>query len=288
MQSVPLAEFHRVAEMSNPSLSPDLVRVDFMQIASLVLSVYVLCALVAQTIFPLTPESSRLLDDIDSLVCIFFLYDFCIRFCRAESKLKFLRWGWIDFISSIPVLGIFQWARVVRVVRLICILRAIRSTKILVHFLFQNRSRGTLGAAALISVLMVIFSSIAVLNLKTSPDSNIKNPEDALWWAFTTISTVGYGDKFPVTTGGRIVAVLLITAGVGLFGVSTAFIASLFVVQNKEESDSEIKMLLQEVRSLRAELEALNLVQSRAPILVPIVDDEGGESGAKPTEPAAR
>ncbi len=121
---------------------------------------------------------------------------------------------------------------------------------------------------------MVIFSSIAVLNLETAPDSNIKNPEDALWWAFTTISTVGYGDKFPVTTGGRIVAVLLITAGVGLFGVSTAFIASLFVVQNNEETESEVKMLIKEVRSLRAELEALNLVQSRPD--PPLTESENG------------
>ena len=55
-------------------------------------------------------------------------------------------------------------------------------------------------------MLLVIFSSIAILNVETAPESNIKTAEDAIWWAFVTITTVGYGDKFPVTTEGRIIA----------------------------------------------------------------------------------
>lgn len=62
--------------------------------------------------------------------------------------------------------------------------------------------------------------------METAPESNIKTAEDAIWWAFVTITTVGYGDRFPVTTEGRIIAALLMTAGVGLFGTFTGFIAS--------------------------------------------------------------
>ena len=62
---------------------------------------------------------------------------------------------------------------------------------------------------------MVIFSSIAILNLENEPESNIKTASDALWWSFVTITTVGYGDKFPITYEGRIVAAFLMTAGVG-------------------------------------------------------------------------
>ena len=64
---------------------------------------------------------------------------------------------------------------------------------------------------------MLLFSSIAILQVETDPNSNIKTAEDAIWWSYVTITTVGYGDKYPVTTEGRIIAVILMTVGVGLF-----------------------------------------------------------------------
>ena len=63
----------------------------------------------------------------------------------------------------------------------------------------------------------------------SNPDANIKTAEDALWWSYVTITTVGNGDRFPVTTGGRIIGTLLMTAGVGLFGTFTAFVSSWFL-----------------------------------------------------------
>jgi len=238
--------------MSSPGAKTDGDRIDFTQIISLALSIYVLGALTVETLFKLNPETVDLLDKIDFLICFFFLYDFFSRFHKAKSKLQFLKWGWIDLLSSIPVYGGFQWARAARVVR---ILRAFRSTKMLAQFFFRDQRLGTLGTAVLIAILMMIFSSIAVLNFETAPDSNIKTAEDALWWAFTTVATVGYGDKYPVTTEGRIVAVLLITSGVGLFGVYTAFVASLFVGEKKKDENLEIKLLIEEVRLLRLQIE---------------------------------
>lgn len=88
---------------------------------------------------------------------------------------------------------------------------------------------------SVIAVLMVIFSSIAILQVETDINSNIKTAEDAIWWSYVTITTVGYGDKFPVTTEGRLIAAILMTAGVGLFGTFTGFVASWFVSENKEQ-----------------------------------------------------
>jgi voltage-gated potassium channel len=87
-----------------------------------------------------------------------------------------------------------------------------------------------------IAILMIIFSSIAILQVETDPNSNIKNAEDAIWWSFVTITTVGYGDKFPVTTEGRIIAAFLMTVGVGLFGTFTGFVASWFMGTNNKEN----------------------------------------------------
>jgi voltage-gated potassium channel len=237
-------------------------KIDPQQVVSLVLSIYVLGALIFETLLRVSGPTLELLDKIDFIICFFFLYDFAVRFHRAESKLKFMEWGWIDLISSIPFWGGLQWARAVRVVR---ILRALRSTKILVGFLYRDSSRGTLVSAVLIAILMMIFSSIAVLNFEVAPNSNIKDPEDALWWAFTTVSTVGYGDKYPVTPEGRLTAVILITCGVGLFGVYTAFIAKLFVVEHQKGDASEIRRLTEEVQILSKKIEALYQSSGSAP-----------------------
>ncbi|HRC33302.1 MAG TPA: ion transporter, partial [Bacteroidia bacterium] len=179
----------------------------------------------------------------DNIICGIFLIDFIIRFKRAENKLHFMKWGWIDLISSIPMLDFFRAGRALRLIRLLRILRAFRSTKHLVQHLFKSRTQGTFSAALIIAMLMVIFSSIAILQVETDPNSNIRNAEDAIWWAFVTITTVGYGDKFPITTEGRIIAALLMTVGVGLFGTFTGFVATWFIahpqtnILNDEEAE---------------------------------------------------
>jgi len=214
-------------------------KLGFLNLLILVLSIYVLISLLVDTLFKLPPEVSRILNITDNAICIVFLIDFVTRFYRAESKLKFMTWGWIDLVSSIPTLDFMRAGRMLRLVRLLRILRAFRSTKHLVHHIFKRRTQGALTAAAIIAVLMIIFSSIAILQVEDDPNGNIKTAEDAIWWAYVTITTVGYGDKFPVTTEGRIIAALLMTVGVGLFGTFTAYLASWFVGENKKEEDNE-------------------------------------------------
>ena len=97
----------------------------------------------------------------------------------------------------------------------------------------KTQSGASLGC--ILAVILIIFSSISVLQFETDPNSNIKTAEDALWWSYVTITTVGYGDKFPVTSGGRVIGVLLMTAGVGLFGTFTAFVSSWFLADKKNE-----------------------------------------------------
>ena len=115
------------------------------QFVILVLSVYVLAALFYQVALSPPPAVSQLLDWIDTFVCVIFLGDFFYRLYRAPSKLEFLKWGWIDLISSIPALDIFRWGRFVRVFRILRMLRAFRGAKELINFLFRNRAKGTLG-----------------------------------------------------------------------------------------------------------------------------------------------
>lgn len=208
----------------------------------LLLSIYVLAALIVDTFVPISPQISHVLNIIDNMICFVFLYDFIKDFYRAPDKLKFMKWGWIDLLSSIPYLDYFRAGRVLRILRLLRLLRAFRSIKILVDYMFRKRAKGAFTTAAIFAILMLLFASIAILLVETAPDSNIKTAEDAIWWCFATITTTGYGDRYPVTTEGRIIAVFLMIAGAGLFGTFTGYIASWFAQdreEHKEEQESQ-------------------------------------------------
>ena len=207
------------------------------------LSIYVLGALLFDTIYHVPPETSKLLNYIDYAICLLFLVDFGIRFTKADNKLRFMRWGWIDLISSIPMVDFLRVGRLLRLIRLFRVIRAFRSTKNLVDHFFIDKAQGALTSVSILAILIVVFSAIAILQVEHDPNSNIKTAEDALWWAYVTITTVGYGDKYPVTTEGRLIAFVLMTAGVGLFGTFTAFIATLFVKDQrmKEKQKEESK-----------------------------------------------
>ncbi|MEQ1852148.1 MAG: ion transporter [Chthoniobacteraceae bacterium] len=237
----------------------------FLEIGVLVLSVYVLGALVAQTVFHVPPNVSLLLDQIDTFVCVFFLADFGVRFRRAPSKLAFMKWGWIDLIASIPAYDFLRWGRILRLVRLVRILRAFRSDRHLLTFLYRNRAEGLIGTAVLAVIVLLIFSCIAVLVLEDSTDSNIKTPFDAVWWAVSTITTVGYGDKFPVTIEGKIVAIILMVTGVGFFGVLTGLFARLFVESEFQKEDSDIRQLTTEIRLLRERIDRMESERVETP-----------------------
>jgi len=211
----------------------------FLDIAIIILSVYVLIALLVDSFFNLPPEVTRLLNIIDNFICIVFLYDFFYRFFKAPSKLEFMKWGWIDFISSIPTFDFLRYGRLIRIFRILRVLRAFRSVKYITAHVFKNRTKGTFATVSLIAVLMVIFGSIAILEVEKDPNANIKSAEDAIWWAFVTITTVGYGDRYPVTTEGRIIAGFLMITGVGLFGTFTGFIAAWFMGDKKNDKKQD-------------------------------------------------
>ena len=199
----------------------------------LVLYLYVLISLIVTTFFVLSDEVTVLLNYVDNVICIIFLVDFAIRFKKANNKLVFMKWGWIDLISSIPYIDFLRAGRVLRLIRLIRVFRAFKATKLIFEHINRNKKQSALTSVALISFLMVIFSSIAILQFEKDVNSNIKTAEDAIWWSYVTITTVGYGDKFPITTEGRIIGAVLMTMGVGIFGTFTALVSSWFI-QNKD------------------------------------------------------
>ncbi|MFZ1704493.1 MAG: ion transporter [Saprospiraceae bacterium] len=211
-------------------------KLGFLNLTVIILTIYVLIALIIDTFYVLPVETSKILAFFDLLICSFFFIEFSYRFYHAENKLSFMKWGWIDLLSSIPMIDFLRAGRVLRLIRLIRVVRAFKSTKQLIHHIFKNKAEGTFASVSIIAILLIIFSSIAILELENDPSSNIKSAEDAIWWTYTTITTVGYGDKYPVTTEGRIIAMVLMTFGVGIFGIFTAYVASIFVKDKKGET----------------------------------------------------
>jgi voltage-gated potassium channel len=216
------------------------------------LGIYVLIALAAQTLLPLSESTSAILDHIDNLVCLIFFADFFINLYLAPSKLQYLKWGWIDLVSSIPMVDALRAGRIARMIRILRAFRGIRSARFVAEHLVRCRADGAFFGVALLSILLVLFSSIAILQVETAPESNIHSPQDALWWAYATITTVGYGDKYPVTPEGRLIAAVLMTAGVGLFGSFTGLIASWVLKPTRKdtEQDSELSRLREQVAAI--------------------------------------
>lgn len=220
------------------------------------LSLYVLAVLAIETFFELDPEVRLILRHADTLICFIFLADFVRNVVKAPNKVAYLRWGWIDLVSSIPNLETLRWGRAARLVRVIRVLRGFRSMKRILTFLLEKRAEAAFAAAALSSLLMVVFASIAILQFETPAGGNIQTAGDALWWAYATITTVGYGDHYPITTEGRLIAAALMTAGVGLFGTFTAFVASWFMDAGEENERAKLEKIHAELISLRARLES--------------------------------
>lgn len=227
------------------------------QIVVFVLTMVVLGMLLVEMVVKLPEEISKILDWTDTCVCLLLLIDFAIRFRHAKSKLQFMKWGWIDLVASIPTLPMFRAGRLIRLLRIIRLLRAIRVSQRITSILFRNKIHGGLTSVVVIFALLVIFSSVGVLICEQpNPDAKIKSAEDAIWWSVATITTVGYGDLYPITTEGRCLAMLLMISGVGMFGALSGIIASFMLGQGKEKGDDK-KEIMEMLKQLDAKIEAL-------------------------------
>lgn len=236
---------------------PDLNRFD---LVILVLSVVVLVALGAEIMLDLTKETQRILFWVDFAICMVFMGDFFVRLFKAESKKEFLKWGWIDFIASIPVIEPLRWARVVRLLRILRILRAFRSSKTLISYVFHRKSQSALSIGMLTGVLALFTGSVLILEVESvSPYANITNAADAIWWSLVTVTTVGYGDFYPVTTEGRIIATGLMMVGIGLFGTLSGAMASILL--SDSDSDRGRDESLERLNRLTSEI--LNKIEVR-------------------------
>jgi voltage-gated potassium channel len=225
----------------------------------LALSLFALGLLAAQTLLVGDGEVENILEYTDTGLCILFFADFVRNVIRSPNRLRYLvHGGWLDLISSFPTVALFRVGRIGRVARIVRVMRAMRSVRTIGSIVAGKRHQSALLAAAIVAILMIFFSSVAILQFERLPDSNIRSAGDALWWAFATITTVGYGDLYPVTLEGRIVAAALMAAGVGLFGLMSGMVASWFLNVPVSPEDSDTAALREDIALLRAEIAVIS------------------------------
>ncbi|MFY2509644.1 potassium channel family protein [Vibrio pectenicida] len=232
-----------------------------MSLLSLVLSFMALFVISALLFFPLKEPTRQVLISLDFVICSIFLLQLTIDWIRSADRLQYIKRHWIDFIASIPMVEPLRFARLFHILRVILVIRSSRS---LVKQLMINRRETTLASILLLMVILLTIGSSIMLFLESkSPDANIQTGGDAIWWALVTISTVGYGDHFPVTNAGKILASGLIICGVGIFGMISGLITSLITsptevqAQRSENKERLLLEVLEQQQEILKRLESL-------------------------------
>ena len=212
----------------------------------LVLTIFSLAVMVL-LILPLGQQTLDVLRFYDNVICVIFLIDFAVNLAGSRPKRAYFvtKRGWLDLLGSIPSFGVFPAAglfRIARLSRLTRITRLLRGNNRgqLVQDVLSNRGQYALFITVLSAFVVLSVSSVLMVQFESqSPDANIETGGDALWWGFTTITTVGYGDQFPVTPLGRATAVLVMFAGVGIIGSLASILASLLVPPAETDDPAE-------------------------------------------------
>jgi voltage-gated potassium channel len=184
------------------------------------------------------PNMDMVLIIINFALSLILLVDFFYRLFTAPKKVSYLinDFGWLDFLGSLPIF----WMPIFRLLRIIRVLRFFKQTGAfgLMRDLRHHPASSVLATVSFLVLLVIQIGSYLIIGAEArSANANIIQPLDALWWALVTVTTVGYGDKFPVTNIGRIISTLVILLGVIMFSVLTSFFTSKFRARGQADSE---------------------------------------------------
>jgi voltage-gated potassium channel len=204
-------------------------------------------AIMVGMLLPLDDQTHEVLAFYDNFVCFIFLADFFYNLSGSHPRSEYFirQRGWLDLIGSIPSLGISRYAAILRLARLSRLARISRllkgkGQKALISDVIHNRGRYALFLTVLLAILVMTVSSVLVLQFESrDPDASIVTGGDALWWALVTITTVGYGDFYPVTTLGRMTGAVVMISGIGIIGALASVLSSVLLKTADEPEDDE-------------------------------------------------
>ena len=242
----------------------------------LVLTVVFLVVMILPAAYPDLPPGARTaLVAIDLGIWAAFLAEYLARLFVAPDRLRFIIRNPFDLLLVvIPVLRPLRLLRSITLIRAARLVRigagagrAVRESRI------HLASRAALLAAGSAAILVLATAVMELDFERAAAKANITTFPDALWWAVSTITTVGYGDHYPVTATGRAIGSVLMITGVGMFGVVAASAAAWFISAGQQEDKRQqadtITALTAEVTALRqsvCDLSARLAAQPRRPV----------------------
>jgi voltage-gated potassium channel Kch len=234
----------------------------------LAISILSIVNLVLMTVAQWGSQSWLLVLYVDAGLTIIFFADFTYRLFTAPSKGWYLRRGGgvFDFLGCLPALRLFRLFRIYRAVRIV---RRLGGKRVLAE-LRDGLASGTLYLVVFFGIFTLEFVGLAELWFEEdAPGANITTAGDALWWGYVTATTVGYGDQYPVTRGGRIVGLIMLTVGVALFATFSGFLANTFLSAKRPKASAapaadDLQATLQEVERLQLEQQgAIELLRTQ-------------------------
>lgn len=187
---------------------------------------------------------------IDYFVWAAFVVEYAVKLYLAVDRRQFVRHHLLDLaMVAVPILRPLRLARLFRFIRLDRVLLVLGNGLRRAKAMFTHHGLHFV----LLAVAVIIFAAAGlelVFEQHSVGPTAIHSFGDALWWAVVTVTTVGYGDKVPMTGGGKWVATALMFTGIGLVGALTATIASFFVQEQHSAELAELKVQLAEIREM--------------------------------------
>jgi voltage-gated potassium channel len=189
-----------------------------------------------------TPQQRHALEVADAFIAFVFLVEFCVRLVRAPNRAVFLRQHWWELLAAIPITsGVAQalkglnLLRIFRLIRLLRLVRFLIRLKIILAASTRFARQTYLIYICTLAGMVIMAGSLGFHYMEAGTNPNVHSLWDSFWWTIVTVTTVGYGDIYPVTTGGRILAIFLMMGGVATVSGVTATIAA-YIISKKDHA----------------------------------------------------
>ena len=184
---------------------------------------------------------------VQLVVWMLFALEFGVGLWQAPRRARFLASNWFQLLTlALPML------RPIRILRLLSVASiATKQLGTAASFRISVALR-----AAITAGLLWLIAGLAVTDAERGSGGSIQHLSDGLWWALTTMTTVGYGDFYPVTAEGRLVGASLMLLGIAVLGVTSATVAAWFIEMGQQTAEA-LERDAEQLTELRAELEVL-------------------------------